>query len=67
MSDLAVRAVTRDQAAAMYGISLNTIRRAIHAGSLRARMVGRSYRLDVDDLAAWFAALPEAPISDSAP
>lgn len=67
MNKAAVRAVSRDEAAAMYGVSLNTIRRAIHSGALKARMVGPKYRIDVEDLAAWFDALPEAPVSDSAP
>jgi excisionase family DNA binding protein len=53
-------AVSRDEAAAMYGVSLNTIRRAIASGALRAKKVGPKYRIDVAELRAWFEALPDA-------
>lgn len=54
------RAVTRQEAADMYGVSFDTIKRAINKGALPAKKVGPQYRVDVKDLAAWFAALPDA-------
>ena len=34
--------------------------RAIHAGDLRAKKVGRGFRIDARDLQKWFDSLPDA-------
>lgn len=53
-------AVTRQEAAAMYGVGLNVISEAIHSGELRAKRVGRQFRIAVADAQAWFESLPDA-------
>lgn len=53
-------AVTRAEAAAMYGVGEKVITQAIHSGALPAKLVSRRYRIGVGDLAAWFASLPDA-------
>lgn len=45
-------------AAEAVGVSERTILRAITAGDLVARYIGKSPRIPVDDLRAWFDALP---------
>ncbi|HEY2086397.1 MAG TPA: excisionase family DNA-binding protein [Mycobacterium sp.] len=49
-------------AAAAEAVSVSTdyIRREIHAGNLRAHMIGAKYLIDIDDLHAWVKRLPEA-------
>jgi len=57
------RALTREEAANLYGVHETVISRAIHAETgprLRAKKVGRQYRIHLDDLEAWFASLPDA-------
>lgn len=54
------RAVTRQEAADMYGVSFDVIKRAINAQQLPAKKVGRTYRVSLDDLAAWWEGLPDA-------
>lgn len=54
------RAVDRAEAAAMYGVSFDYIKRAVARGDIAAKKVGRSYRIAVADLETWFAALPDA-------
>lgn len=63
------RAVSRRKAAALYDVGVDVIDKAIHSGALRARKVGGvvidgelrhfRYRIHIDDLERWFAALPE--------
>ena len=48
------KAFSKDEAAQLYGVSLQTINRAIHAGRLRAKKVGRYYRISAEALAEWF-------------
>jgi len=45
--------VSLAQAAAITGLSIRTLRRAIDAGRLRAFRVGRILRLRVDNLEGW--------------
>lgn len=44
----------------MYDVHPNDLTKAVHSGALVAKMVGRRYRFHVDDLKAWFDALPRA-------
>lgn len=53
-------ALSRAEAADMYGVHENAITAAIHSGALQAKKVGRQYRIGVDALQAWFEALPDA-------
>lgn len=53
-------ALTREEAAELYGVSFSTIKRAIHAGHLRAKRVGVQYRVSRADLRAWWDSLPDA-------
>lgn len=56
-------AYTIPEAAARKSVSPDTIRRAIRATEppfLRARKVGRGYRIDASALDAWWQSLPEA-------
>ncbi len=46
-------------AAAATSVSDKTIRLAIFAGELKARMLGRKYLIQDTDLRAWIAGLPE--------
>ena len=48
------RAFRLREAAAAYGVSTDTIRRAIRSGALAAKRDGRGYLLHVDALDAWF-------------
>lgn len=54
------KAYSRDEAARLYGVSLDTIRRAINTGQLRAKKVGRVIRVDEKSLEDWFKNLPDA-------
>jgi excisionase family DNA binding protein len=54
------RALSRNEAADLYGVHETVISRAIHAGELAAKKVGRQYRIETDALKAWFDALPDA-------
>lgn len=54
------QAYSRDEAARLYGVSLSVIERAIHRGDLRAKKVGRKYRIDLAALRDWFNNLPDA-------
>jgi excisionase family DNA binding protein len=55
----AQKAYSRQDAAALYGVSLSTIEKAIRKGELRVKMVGRSYRISAEALAEWFEGLPD--------
>jgi excisionase family DNA binding protein len=48
------------QAAALYGVSTDVLRKAIHAGTLRAKKNGARYLFSADALAAWFQSLDDA-------
>lgn len=56
--------LTRQEAALACGVSLDTIRRAINRGELRAKRTGRDgggpYLVRVAELEAWFEQLPDA-------
>lgn len=65
MTDIvtAERAYTIPEAAALKGVSQDTIRKAIHAIEpplLRAKKVGRGYRISASALEAWFESLDDA-------
>lgn len=55
---------TREEAAKAAGVSLDTIRRAINAGHLRAKRTGPEgggkYLVSADALRAWFEQLADA-------
>ncbi|PTU55368.1 hypothetical protein DBB34_14520 [Sphaerisporangium cinnabarinum] len=51
-------ALTQAQAAMAVGLSEREIRRAIAAGEIEVHYRGRRALVDVDDLRAWFKALP---------
>lgn len=42
--------VTTQQAAAMLDVSLSAVQKAIHAGRLRADLIGRDYLLERDEV-----------------
>lgn len=59
----------REEAARRAGVSLDTIRRAVNRGDLKAKRTGWDehkkvptgrYLISDDDLRAWFAGLPDA-------
>jgi excisionase family DNA binding protein len=52
--------LTREDAAREANVSLDTIRRAINKGSLRAKKVGRRYLVDRAALREWFDGLEDA-------
>jgi excisionase family DNA binding protein len=58
------RALTQDEAADAVGVSLRTIQRAVAAGELHAKNVGRGKRraprISVKELDRWYDALPDA-------
>lgn len=54
------KAVDRHQAAVMYGVSFDTIKRAVNTGALKAKRIGRRVGIDVADLASWWESLPDA-------
>ena len=59
----AERAYTVREAAALKRVSANTIRQAIHATAppfLRAKLVGRGYRISASALEEWWESLPDA-------
>ena len=59
----AVAAYTIAEAAARKSVSAATIRRAIHATEgpvLRAKRVGKTYRISADALDDWWTSLPDA-------
>ena len=55
---------TREEAARMAGVSLDTIRRAINSGKLRAKRTGKDgggkYLVSRAALEAWFDSLEDA-------
>lgn len=53
-------AYDRKEAAALYGVSYDTIRKAIAAGHLRAKKVGNRYRISAEALRDWFDGLEDA-------
>lgn len=61
-------AYSREEAARRAGVSLDTIRRAINKGQLRAKRTGQTedgtptgrYLISDADLRAWFDGLPDA-------
>jgi excisionase family DNA binding protein len=56
--------LTREQAAQTANVSLDTIRRAINSGKLRAKRTGKDgggkYLISMDELKAWFDGLEDA-------
>lgn len=64
------RGYTREEAALLYGVSLDTIRRAINKGELRAKRIGsapgegqrdaRPIRISDEALRKWWDSLPDA-------
>lgn len=54
------KAVSRKEAAEMFGVSEATLRRAEAAGTLRAKTIGGRRRYRVEDLDAWFDGLDDA-------
>lgn len=54
------KALTRAEAAEVYGVSLSTIKRAVASGALCAKKNGRRFLISVADLDEWFAGLPDA-------
>lgn len=61
MTNLDHLAYTRQQAAEMCNVSLDTIRRAIAAGKLRAKRIGqRDVRVTRDALQEWLEGLEDA-------
>lgn len=56
----APKAYSREDAARLYGISLDTVRRAINKGDLKAKRVGRVIRVSEEALAKWWASLEDA-------
>lgn len=54
------KAVSRQEAAAMYGVSEATLRRAEAAGTLRGKTIGGRRRYRVEDLEDWFDGLADA-------
>jgi excisionase family DNA binding protein len=53
--------ITLAQAAVLVGLSPRTLRRAIHAGTLHAHRLGRSVRINVEEMRRWVAADGCAP------
>lgn len=57
-------AYTRQEAAEVMGVKLDTIRRAINSGKLRAKKTGSggggNYLISEDQLRAWFETLEDA-------
>lgn len=55
---------TREEAAKAAGVSLDTVRRAINAGTLRAKRTGAEgggkYLVSAEALTAWFEQLQDA-------
>lgn len=54
------KAMTRQEAADAYSVSIDTLRRAEAAGTLRGKSVGGRRRYRVEDLEAWFDGLEDA-------
>jgi excisionase family DNA binding protein len=48
------------EAAAAVSVSPSTIRVEIHAGQLRAKKLGRAYRIGAEELRTWFEQLADA-------
>lgn len=59
MSDTKL-AVTRQEAADLVSVSFDTIKKAVNAGHLPAKKIGRRYLVKVTDLHRWFDALADA-------
>jgi excisionase family DNA binding protein len=53
-------AYSREEAAKACGLSLDTIRRAINAGDLRAKRAGRRIVVPEESLRDWLKGLPDA-------
>ena len=58
------RAVDRQTAADMYGVSFDVIKKAIAKGELKAKKNGNRYLIGLDALAAWFNGLTDAVLPD---
>lgn len=56
----AEEAYTLAEAAGIKRVSQDFVRRAIRAGGLRAKLIGKGYRINASDLEAWWEALPDA-------
>lgn len=57
---MTIRAYDIPAAATAYSVSPDTIRRAIKAGDLPAKRVGRKYSIRSEALDAWFDGLADA-------
>jgi excisionase family DNA binding protein len=53
-------AYTLSEAAGLKRVSQDYVRRAIRAGALRAKLIGKGYRIAASDLEAWWESLPDA-------
>lgn len=53
-------AYSREEAARKVGVSLDTIRRAINKGDLKAKRIGRRISITDDALRDWLERLPDA-------
>lgn len=53
-------AYTLQQAADLKQVSTQFVRKAIRAGALPAKIVGKGYRIDASDLQNWWKGLPDA-------
>jgi excisionase family DNA binding protein len=53
-------AYSRQEAADLYGVSFDTIRRAVAAKELKAKKVGNRYRISAESLREWFEGLEDA-------
>jgi excisionase family DNA binding protein len=57
--------LTLAQASAIVNLSKRTLRRAISAGRLRAHHLGRSIRIDLEELKRWVKANGAGPVSNA--
>ncbi len=60
MSDQIKAAYNLPEAAAVSPFSVTTLRKAIHAGDLKAKKYGRAYVIRDEDLRDFIANLPDA-------
>ena len=64
MAEIQRLSYTREEAAKAMGVSLDTIRRAINGGTLRAKRTGAEgggkYLISADQLKDWFDTLQDA-------
>ena len=55
------KAYSFQEAAAAYGVSIDTVRRAVRRNDLAAKYPTSKPVIAAEELAAWFAALPSEP------